>query len=63
VQQTAMKAWDEGKDFRELLRQDAGVGKLLSKKELEALFDYGYYLRYMDEIFERAGMARAAPRR
>jgi len=60
VQEKAMRAWDEGQDFRELLRQDAGVGKLLPQKELEALFDYGYYLRYMDEIFERAGVVKTA---
>jgi len=29
----------------------------LSSQELEALFDYGYYTRYVGHIFQRLGLA------
>ncbi|MBI4234433.1 MAG: adenylosuccinate lyase [Chloroflexi bacterium] len=56
VQRHAMRAWDEGLDFRDLLRADPEVASLLSRDELESLFDYGYYLRYVDEVFRRVGV-------
>jgi adenylosuccinate lyase len=56
VQGNAMRSWDEDADFRELLRKDKSVAKLLSPAELEALFDYNYYLRFVDETFKRAGL-------
>ncbi len=56
VQRQSLRAWDESLDFRELLRADAKVTKHLKGAELEALFDYGYYTRYVDEVFQRVGM-------
>ena len=29
---------------------------MLSAEELETLFDYKYYLRHVDEVFERLGL-------
>jgi adenylosuccinate lyase len=54
VQEKAGAALDEGKDFRDELRADPRVKALLSKEELEDLFDYGFYLRRVDGIFARA---------
>ena len=56
VQRHAMTSWDEGADFRELLRSDQQVARLLSREDLEALFDYGYYLRFVGDTFKRAGL-------
>ena len=53
VQRNALRAWDEGEDLRDLLRRDPDVSSTLSGQELEDLFDYGYYTRYVDQIFER----------
>ena len=53
VQRNALRAWDEGEDLRDLLRRDPDVSGKLSGQELEDLFDYGYYTRYVDQIFER----------
>ena len=53
VQRNALRAWDEGEDLRDLLRRDPDVSGTLSGQELEELFDYGYYTRYVDQIFER----------
>ena len=58
VQRHALRAWDSGDadDFRELLRGDPDVTLHLPGKELEELFDYGYYTRYVNEIFQRLGL-------
>ncbi len=54
-----MKSWKGNKDFLNLLKADAEVANTLPEKELESIFDYQYYLRYIDEIFERLGLTRA----
>jgi len=59
VQRNAMKAWKGNKDFSSLLKADPEVTATLPQEELEPLFDYQYYLRYVDEIFERIGLTRA----
>ena len=53
VQTNASHSWEEGLDFRDLLRADHKAGKHLSRPELDELFDYGYYTRYVDDIFAR----------
>ena len=60
VQSNASRSWDEGRDFRDLLRSDATVAAYLSPEELEELFDYGYYTRYVDDTFRRLGLLPAA---
>jgi adenylosuccinate lyase len=59
VQRNAMKSWEGNKDFRKLLKADPEVTETISEAELEALFDYNYYLRYVDDIFERLGLTKA----
>jgi len=53
VQRNAMKAWQERISFLDLLSKDAELKKHLSKKELEGIFDYNFFLRHVDEIFQR----------
>lgn len=53
VQRNAMRVWDEGDDFLELLRSDADVNSQLSVSEIEAAFKLDTYLRNVDAIFER----------
>ncbi|MBI4201740.1 MAG: adenylosuccinate lyase, partial [Chloroflexi bacterium] len=48
--------WDERKDFRQVMRQDAEVTSRLKGKALEDLFDYRYYVQHVDETFKRAGI-------
>ena len=57
VQECAMRSWDDGADFRQLLREQPEVTERLPGVELEELFDYGYYTRYVDETFKRAGVS------
>jgi len=56
VQRNAMKAWQGNRNFLGLLKGDPEVSALLSPEELEQIFDYQYYLRYVDEIFKRVGL-------
>ncbi len=59
VQRNAMKAWKGNKNFLSLLKADPEVTASLPPGELEPLFDYQYYLRYIDEIFQRLGLTEA----
>ena len=56
VKDNSMRCWEEELDFRQLIKASSEVKNLLSKVELEGLFDYSYYLRYTDESFERVGL-------
>ena len=57
VQRNAMQSWKERRPFRELLEADAEVTRHLSASDLDGLFDYAYYTRYVDESFRRLGLA------
>ena len=59
VQRNAMRSWDVGEDFRDLLRSDPEAQEWLPGTELESLFDYGYYTRYVDDTFKRIGLLPA----
>ena len=58
VQDNAMKAWEKRESFLSLLEADRRITARLSKKELNSLFDYGYYLKYVDEVFRRLGLTK-----
>jgi adenylosuccinate lyase len=59
VQDNAMKAWEQKKSFLSLLEADRRITRHLGKEELKSLFDYGYYLKHVDEVFERLGLSKA----
>jgi adenylosuccinate lyase len=63
VQDNAMKAWAEKQDFQSLLETDKRITARLSKEHLKSLFDYGYYLKYVDEVFERLGLSEVKAER
>ena len=50
VQRHAMRAWDEGLDFRALVRSDAEIA---ARVDLDAVFDLGAYTRHVDDVFAR----------
>jgi adenylosuccinate lyase len=58
VQDNSMKAWEEKKNFLSLLEADRRITRHLGKDELESLFDYGYYLKHVDEVFGRLGLRK-----
>jgi adenylosuccinate lyase len=53
VQRNAMRVWDEGRDFHELLREDPEVKARVPKEKLDAAFDLQHELRHVDRIFAR----------
>ena len=56
VQRNAMKRWLEGEDFRTNIENDADIKKYLTKAEIDDCFDYKWFLRNVDMIFERFGI-------
>tara|TARA_A100001037_G_scaffold51467_3_gene43499 strand:- start:8347 stop:9609 length:1263 start_codon:yes stop_codon:yes gene_type:complete len=56
VQVNAMDAWDNGKDFRDLMRLDEQVKSVLEPTEIEELFAYEYYVRFVDDTFGKIGL-------
>jgi adenylosuccinate lyase len=53
VQPLAMRVWDDGANFRELVEKDPQITEKLSKEEIEALFDVEHQLRNVDKVFKR----------
>jgi adenylosuccinate lyase len=53
VQNNAMKAWKENKDFRELIKKDRKVRSYLGERKIKECFDLNFYLRNVDKIFKR----------
>ena len=59
VQRNAMQSWDENLDFRDLLKSDAEAQSYLSREEMEEIFDYDYYTRFIDDTFQRIGLLKS----
>lgn len=53
VQRNAMAVWSGPDDFKTLLLKDQDVTDILKPADLEALFDAGYFVRHVEEIFNR----------
>jgi adenylosuccinate lyase len=53
VQSNAMKAWQEGQIFKNLIAQDSGVKSVMTEDEINHCFDYTRHLQRIDEIFAR----------
>jgi len=53
VQKNAMRAWQEGISFQQLLMQDDDVRKYLSEDELRDVFQIENFLKNVDVIFKR----------
>ncbi len=52
AQSNAMRCWNEKVPLLELLKSDQRITKM-TDSELESLFDLGYYLKHIDEVFSR----------
>jgi adenylosuccinate lyase len=64
VQRNAMKAWQEGANFRALIESDPEIASRVSKKQIEGAFDLKRQLRNVDKIFERVfGERKDKPQR
>jgi adenylosuccinate lyase len=56
VQRHALRAWDEGLDFRELVRAD---DELAGRVDLDRVFALDAYIAHVDTVFERLRSLRA----
>ena len=53
VQAHAMRAWEEERDFPELVRADPEITGRLDEGTLDSVFDLDHYARHVDTVFER----------
>jgi len=53
VQKNAMESWERELDFKGLLKKDPFIMKYITLDELDDLFDPKYYIRRIDDIFNR----------
>jgi adenylosuccinate lyase len=53
VQRNAMPAWEQGKDFLELLLADPGVRECLDEAAIRACFALDVHMQHVDTIFQR----------
>ncbi|MGC9238841.1 MAG: adenylosuccinate lyase [Acidithiobacillus sp.] len=53
VQKHAMRVWESGGEFQDLLAEDQEIGRYLSREALAALFDLDYHRKAIDTIFAR----------
>ena len=53
TQRNAMKVWDEGGEYRDLVMQDADISSHLSAEEIARVFDLKHYLRNVEVVFKR----------
>ncbi|MBI65771.1 MAG: adenylosuccinate lyase [Candidatus Marinimicrobia bacterium] len=56
VQNNAMKAWDKKCNFKDLLYNDSNITSLLSKEEIDKLFDLNKILVNINKIYKRIGL-------
>ncbi len=60
VQRNAMRARDERRDFKSLLRGGSGYFAVLTPAEIERAFDLAEQFRHIDHIFDRVFSASLA---
>jgi len=53
VQRNSLRAWNEGRDFRELIAADPDVTRALKPGDIDRCFSLAPYLDKIDYIFER----------
>jgi adenylosuccinate lyase len=59
TQRNAMKVWDEGGEYQQLVRSDADIASRLSREEIDRVFDLKHYLRNVEKVFARVFGAAA----
>ena len=56
VQKNAMEAWDQKINFKSLLFKDKDISNILSKNEIDQLFDLNKILKNIKKVFKRLGI-------
>ncbi len=58
IQPLAMKSYKEKISYKDLLAADKEVALIMKQAELDELFNPGYYLRNVDNIYKRMGLVK-----
>ncbi len=58
VQRNAMRCWETGESFLEVLKRDEDIIKYLGDGEIEKIFDHKSVLKKIDFIFEKIGIEK-----
>ena len=53
VQRNALTSWDQGLDFRELVKQDPDISRTISTEQIDRAFDVRTQLKNIDRVFAR----------
>ena len=53
VQRNSMKVWNEEGSFYDLIKADKEISTILSKEEIDDIFDLNYHLKHIETIFQR----------
>ncbi|MGM1049841.1 MAG: adenylosuccinate lyase [Bacillota bacterium] len=56
VQPRAMQAWEEQRQFREIVEATPEITEVLSADEIEDAFNPSWHLKHVDTIFEKLGL-------
>jgi adenylosuccinate lyase len=57
VQDNAMQSWETAEDFSSLLKKDNRVTERLDEKQIDTVFNYDFYTKHVDTIYERLGLS------
>jgi adenylosuccinate lyase len=53
VQRNAMRVWDEGQDFKELVAKDRDIRAHLDPQGIDRIFSLQHYLRNVEKVYKR----------
>ena len=53
VQRNALKVWNEGREFKEVISEDPEILNYLNKKDIDELISLDYHLKHVEDIFDR----------
>lgn len=53
IQDNALQSWKNNKSFKSLILEDQEIKKYMTKDEIISCFDYNYFIRNMNYIYQR----------
>ena len=59
VQPRAMQAWEERRQFREIVESTPEITEVLSAEEIEDAFNPSWHLKHVDTIFAKLGLSNS----
>ena len=56
AQRNALKAWEKGTSYIQLIKEDEETSRLLTNEEIENIFNYEVFLQEIDYIYKKSGL-------